>query len=194
MVTLQLCAKDGEGSLGLPKLRSAEVMLNYDFESDWAPDVLYDAPVIDDLTFSVCQPENMLRLGLLLPQSHARRMPRLKRLVFYRAKLCMEGIMTILANSRQTLHHLSVDLADTAGWSTWKDLVTCLSEGFEGPTGGRKVRFHQLDRTVPKELQSGLNLIWKGRPRNRWISGVSYQGAKGRLVLSYAAASMYVVD
>ena len=200
IITLQLDAQHQGQCVGFSKLRSAELKLNYDFESEWATNVLYHSPFLEDLKLSFSQSSRKPPLSTLLPASHGDRMPRLKRMEFCSASLCTQGVITMLTNSRHSLSHLSFRLSSLAEGSTWQDLLIQISNEFSGLTsfslkllaqgglGGGKVRFYGLDNCISDRYQSGLELVWKGRPDNRWVNGISYQGPQGSHVLNCAAA------
>lgn len=202
VVTLQLCAQEQGRNVGMSLLRSAEMKLKYDLGSDWATNILYTAPILEDLQLGFCKPECMQLQGPLVWNSQCHRMPKLKRLRVTGAVLCAQSVINILSNSRHTLKHLSLGLVKLTQRATWIDLLTRINNEFpalvsfnlkllaEGPGGTRKITFLGLDRLISGELQSRVDLMWKGRPDNRWIYGVSYEGADCSLVFGRTVASI----
>ena len=194
-IVLQLDSRYQGQCVGISKLRDAKLTFKNGFESDWAKNVLYNCPVLEDLDLKFSRSSR-----IRLPESHGHLMPRLKRLALYGAECRPQEIFTILGDSRNSLNHLDLSQIVLEEGATWEDVLWRMGNEFSGLTSfkitalsqsgasGRSVVFRDLESHVGAQYQAGLELWWKGLPEDRWCSSFSYQGQDCGHVLSVAAA------
>lgn len=195
-MTISLSPQHQGQGVGFSFLRSAELKV----APYWLEQVLYHAPILEDLNLSLGGSPRDTAVFADIP------IPKLKHFELHGTHSAWHAhsILAILANSKHTLTHISLIQVTLNQGSTWRELLSSIGADFHKLTS-LHLRFPRqntvsqaiseavsflgfTEDAVAEECRSGLELREKGPPDQRRLTWVLYRGpSAGAVMVSLAA-------
>ncbi|KAH7341196.1 hypothetical protein BKA66DRAFT_555102 [Pyrenochaeta sp. MPI-SDFR-AT-0127] len=194
---IQLSPQHQGQDVAFSMLESAELCFATASRSFWSEQVLYNAPILENLKISIERPWNeegdsMFSTGV--PVS------KLRSIDILMSTLPAHNILMLIANSKQSLTSFSFSLMRLSRGSAWRDLLTRIGSDFPAlnffnlkflsEEGFRTIQFQELSKEhIERDYGPGLEIFERGPQGNRRVTWVRYTGPSGSSVLDLVARS-----
>lgn len=182
-------------------LRCAKLTLSSKSKLYWANEVFLGSPCLVDLTVTFCYPWMGEELGSMFLKTTV---SQLKRFCLSCSSISAQLVLTILANSKETLTDLSFSMVTLHHGFTWRELLNKIREDFSHLESFRirfprefvagdsiSIKFEIMCKEdLAEEYRPGLEFAIKGPKTAPRVTSWHYKGPNTNALLGVMAAKV----